>query len=185
MELLSVDADNIETLNHLANCFRLALDSATEEMNRKVALKYVSVLQEEGKHKVEIYELMFFRATDFKYLDGPSRAVIKAHLIASMRKKLSQPLINVCEGIGAYLDDANEVESFLGALLPPILSQNDGLCAAAIERLYYEKQNMSAERKNWLDARIAKLKSLYGNAKRDLFVKALDELELVLLDVPF
>ncbi len=185
LRLVVIDIDNKQTLIHLENCFRLAFGSAAEDTKRLVALKYLSVLQEEDEFTVSIYEQILFRASDLRYFDDDSqRAIVKTHLIASMRKKLSFSLLEASEGIGPYLGIPEETGHFLAGLVVHIIPESDELRASAMERLRQERLTMTEETKRWADDQIARLRSGYEKENKTAFVKSLEELQ-ALLGLPF
>jgi len=176
--------DTRQECSHLAKAFRLAFDLAAKETKERVTQKFLNVVQEEGEYTVQMYERNLFRAGDLQFLADGERSIIKAYLLASMSKKLTSSLIQAAEGIGKFLD-SEEAKVFFQALITHILPDSDELRDLSLTRLTEERSSMSDENKKWMEAWVAKLRTMYQRSNRTAFVESLDLLESWGDDVPF
>jgi len=123
-----------ETLGRLELCYRLALDSAPDELKRQAARRFVEVLENESEFVVQCYQTAFFRGADLAYLEPEQRRLVKAHFLASLEKRPSANLIRAAGGMGSFLENEQEVRGFFLPLLLGLIQTSDKDTAAAAEK---------------------------------------------------
>jgi hypothetical protein len=113
---------DVEGQNRLAMCFRSAFDMASDEMKKKVTANFLSILKEEGQHKVFTYETAFFRASDLSYLSGTEAKLVKDHLLSRIQTDICPELITAIDGLPPFLE-VTDIATLVDALLKACLAK--------------------------------------------------------------
>ena len=111
--------ENAQIIDSLEKCFRLAFESANDEIKKKVMKNFIKLLKEEGKIKITFYEMAFLKAKDLAYLDEGDRVIAKKHLISILGEDKDEMVLNVMEGIGHFLT-AEEAVKFTDAFIQTV-----------------------------------------------------------------
>jgi hypothetical protein len=137
-----------ETMKRLELCYRTAFSVAPVDLRRVAARRFVQVLENESEFVVQCYEGSFFRGSDLAFLDEEGRAIVKAHFLASIEKKVTYPLLDAAAGMGRYLQSEDEARAFFVPLLVSLLAQgDDAFAAAAASRVREEFKILPEEHK--------------------------------------
>lgn len=169
------------SLQHLARCFRAALELATDEVRRKVAQSYIGVLEHESEYTVRAYETQFFRGSDLKYLSEEERAVVKRHFVSSLSRNFSPALVEAAEGMGAFLVSEEEARAFFVPLVMRMVEEKDETRRTAIcDRIVREYRSTSEANQRMLRSWTARLRVFLEREGRDAAVQALSVLESAL-----
>lgn len=111
-----------DTPQRLAEAFRLTLTSSKDELRRRVAQEFVRILREEDGQWVETYRNAFFRALDLAFIEGPSAAMVKTHLLGSAPGTHTVASLQVVEDLCAYIEP-DECSKWLDPILRTITSR--------------------------------------------------------------
>jgi hypothetical protein len=139
------EAETGPTLKNLEACFRLAFDMASEDVRRRVARRYLSVLEEESEHTVRLYESRFFRGADLRFLEEKEREIVKTHFFASLARVVNEALLNAAEGFGAFLNSEHDARAFFVPLLMAMLDSPDRKFRAMAGKRFREEFQRAAE----------------------------------------
>jgi hypothetical protein len=128
-----------DVLKRLENCYRTAFSIAPADLKKAAAAKFVQVLENESEYVVQCYESAFFRGSDLAFLDEESRAIVKAHFLASLDKRVTDPLLAAAAGMGEFLESEEEARAFFVPLFVSLLAQGGEALSAAIARRIREE----------------------------------------------
>lgn len=87
----------------LATAFRSVFSASSEDIQRRISLKYVSLLREADGDYIETYETAFFRAQDIKLIPEPQRSMVVDHLYERATGGHSYDILEMLEGLSAHL----------------------------------------------------------------------------------
>jgi hypothetical protein len=104
---LQEDVRDPQVERALASLYRAGFDSASVDVKKKVARRFVSILKEESEQRVLVHEDQFFRITDLKFVDKKDEKLVKEHLLGRLSHKPTSALLNVIDGWGSVADEAD------------------------------------------------------------------------------
>ncbi len=133
-----------ETLDRLENCYRTGFELAPADLKRLVVKRFIEVLEEESEFVVQAHQTRFFRGSDLAFLTEEERAVVKAHLFATLDKNVSLALVNATRGIGGFLKTEQETRAFFVPLVMSLLEASDETFARACFRRAVEESRLLA-----------------------------------------
>lgn len=153
------DPHTAATLKRFELCFRRAFDSAPAELKRKVAAKFLSILENESEYVIQSYQCCFFRASDLQFLDDEGRAIVKAHFLANLAKQVTLPLLNAAAGMAEFLGTDEESRAFFVPLVMSLVEQTDErLAAATLRRIGEELARLSGQNRKNITGWIGRLR---------------------------
>ncbi|MDD5686748.1 MAG: hypothetical protein PHE88_02810 [Elusimicrobia bacterium] len=120
ISLTNSDCPSEIVLASLGNCFHSAFKSASKDIRKKVARKYIAILKEESEGIVFTYENKLFRIEYFKYFSKSEKKIAKEHILSRLEKEEKEKyadlsLLSSIKGIGEYLE-INEISNFVDSL---------------------------------------------------------------------
>ncbi len=133
------DGSDPAVLARLARCFRLAFDAAPEDLKRRVARRFVDVIENESEYVVQTYQVNFFSGGDMAFLGREQRALVLTHLLAVLQKRVTAPLARAVAGIGPYLEAEADVRGFFVPLVLGLLGGMNGEVRAEVGRRVLEE----------------------------------------------
>ncbi len=153
------------------------------ELKRRVAQRFVYILENESEYVVQSYENCFFRGSDLEFLEEESRAIVKTHFFASLGKKVTFPLVNAAAGMGEFLVTEGDARAFFVPLVLSLVDEKDeALAAAATRRVGEEYGLLSAQNRKSVASWIGRLQwSLQKEGRRP---EAFERLEAALEALP-
>lgn len=122
----------------LEGAFRIVLDSLTEEHKRAVAGQFVHLLKEADGDRITRYRDAFFRSSDLAYLQAPSQAMVKDHLLGAPSPLHSFASIKVLDGIGEYLQSEDSVKWFDPMIRTLISSSADEFLKKRVRQMFFD-----------------------------------------------
>jgi hypothetical protein len=177
----SGDPQSAGALERIELCFRLAFDSAPAELKRKVAAKFLSILENESEYVIQSYQCSFFRASDLQFLDEEGRAIVKAHFLANLAKQVSLPLLNAAAGMAEFLETEEESRAFFVPLVTSLVEQSDErLAAATLRRIGEELARLSGQNRKNIAGWIGRLRRSLEQDPREPGAAAIARLESAL-----
>lgn len=134
---LAEELESPQEVSGLEKGFRIAFDSAPDDLKRDVVAKFISMLKEEGEHQISLYERAFFRASDLEYCSLEDAKLVKEHVFVVLSKHdwRSSP---ITVGLGKYLNEKDEVTKFIDALVTMLQHAPDAQEQGVANRLYEE-----------------------------------------------
>src|SRR5207249_3896980 len=108
------------TFSRLAKCYRLAFETASDEIKRAVAQEFIRAIKEESAEVIDTYKSVFFKGGDLEYFPPQEVQVIKSYLLSNLSENPSASFIDSIAGIGRFLTTSftnSEVESFIDGII--------------------------------------------------------------------
>jgi hypothetical protein len=165
--------------------FRMAFDAAPTELKRAVAARFLTILENESEYVVQSYQRCFFRASDLQFLDEEGRAIVKAHLLASLAKQVTLPLLNASSGVAGFLGTEEEGRAFFVPLVMSLLEQTDRtLVAATLRRIGEELARLPAQNRKSITGWIGRLRQSLEQDARPREAAVIARLESELRAIP-
>ena len=103
-------------LGGLERCFRTAFEYAPDDLKKRVAAKFVTIVKEESDSVVFGFATAFFRSSDLAYINVGDRAIVKDHFLSRLQKAPSFPILTALTGIGRFLED-QDIARFIDPLV--------------------------------------------------------------------
>ncbi len=148
-----------ETLKRLEQCYRMAFDVAPTDLKKVATRKFVQVLENESEYVVQCYEGSFFRGEDLAFLDDEERAIVLAHFLASLEKKVTYSLVNAAAGMGEFLRTEEDVRAFFVPLILSVLTQSgEALPGVLVTRISKEFARLPAPHKRTISGLVGRLR---------------------------
>ncbi len=104
-------------LTGLEKGFRVAFDTAPDDLKTDVVARFVFMLKEEGAYQIAQYERVFFRSPDLAYCSPEDTQLIKEHLLVVLPKQHDERFLAVVAGLSKYLGNEEEVEKLVDGLM--------------------------------------------------------------------
>ena len=134
------DPDSSIIMEHFETCFKKTFEISSRKIKEKISKHFVKILKEDSGKMVNVHENAFFKIEYLEYLNEPDRSLIKSHIFARLNKyKYSIDAVKILSGIGSYLKNIDELNSFFKPLINNLTpkTQND-LQDISFETLYSE-----------------------------------------------
>lgn len=98
--------DDFEAPKHVREsicvCFRKAFGVAGEELKRRVAKQFATVIRTGAETTIRLYGDAFFAIDDMKYLDSADQELVKAHLLGRFKRSADSEALKRLQGITAH-----------------------------------------------------------------------------------
>jgi hypothetical protein len=173
--------DYSRELDDLENCFRHAFDKSDDQLKKKVTKHFVQILKNESGDSVFVYETVFFRCTDLKYLNDDELNLVKTHILSSLKRRSSISLIRALNGIGSRLK-INDIIKFIDPLVNVIMKEFGTKHAVFAERaLTKEFNNIPSKYKQLYSKRIDQW--IKANEGKDNLEKSIQTLKEITADI--
>jgi hypothetical protein len=106
--LMQIDAFAPDHLRRAIQvCFRVALGTVPEAVQKRVAQRFVEIVKEESDTVVAEYGAAFFAADQFRYLDPDDIGLVKEHLFGRLRRDRDGRSFSMFRGIGKFLSSTD------------------------------------------------------------------------------
>jgi hypothetical protein len=170
-------------------CFRQALSLVSNEVEKTVIKKFISILKEGDGFTVNMYGAAFFKAIDLQHLSDEERTVVKEHLFSRLKEEVSSPHLQMLEGIGMFIREEG-IEEFVDPLIRAVIwGAPDSLrneAESRIENEYSLTNEIVSNRlihrlNNWITHFEHRAQTAFATKIRDLRSK----IELKGDDIPF
>lgn len=155
---------------YLEQCFSSAYKLADKKVKKRIALKYVEVLQQEPEALIRVHDVHFFQLDFLDQISANQAELVKHHLLAVLHNSGLYPRIR---GFAQRLD-ADEVGSFVDPLVRVCTKPNSPYENSAAEKFLKEEMF-------WLDEdveiafreRLQHWKSLYENRDQPVYANTI------------
>jgi hypothetical protein len=109
--------DRYSLLDIFRRCYRLAVEGATHDIQKKVAAEYIRLLREGSEREVVAYDEGFFTCVDCALLEPRHVALVKEHALGRLRsERIDRDLTTYLVGLEAHLLPA-DVQRWLDPLM--------------------------------------------------------------------
>ncbi len=100
----AAEDDFDDSSDRLASCYRLILESSSDDIRTKAAAQFVSLVRNGDGRTVLLHGSAFFRPGDLSYISNANRAMIKDNFFAQLPAAHTAESIMLLEGIGGQLE---------------------------------------------------------------------------------
>jgi len=117
--VLRYDQERDSALDALPTCFRIAFDSASDEIKTQVARNFVRIVKEESGDYIRAYETAFFRGTDLAYLAQDEVNLVVDHILRRLQTGWAldaDDYEKLIYGLGRFVPES-EVYNFFEAIV--------------------------------------------------------------------
>ena len=171
--------DDVASPDHLLPvltlCFRTAFEAAPEDLKKKVAKRFVTILKEESGGVVLSYSTAYFRASDLQYLAAKDVDLVRDHLLSQCKSSSSAELFTVLEGMGAHLGKEH-VNKFVDPLIR-LATSSSGLSTSARVLLEGEFKSTREETDELILKRLQAWIEMYKNGPRPERAAVVEEIK--------
>ena len=176
------DFGDVQTLDRLSNCFRIALVQSNDEIRQKVANRFVEILRNESDSYINRYAEAFFQAGDLRHLSSPDISMVTDYILERFQNVPAR-LLPVISGISQFAT-AIYAHKIIDPMVRAIRGETLSLqnCEAFMQR---EKTMMAADFEAAVMRRLNRWEEGYEERKDKEGVNVIRQLKLMLDDIPF
>jgi hypothetical protein len=135
-----------DTLARIKSCYRLALDSLSQQDRKLAAERFAKMIREASADLIQSYGDAFFTASDMARLGQKDIPIVKEYLLArldDLKKGMLKSLAGSLGGIGPYLENDEEVGRFMDPLIRVAMYADEQESASASQLIKREFNNAS------------------------------------------
>ena len=178
-----LEFDNYVVLSRLADCFRLLIDGATDDVRKKVVQSFVLLVREGDDDVIKEYAMTFFRARDLAHAEDGQRPLLKDYVLHELKGGPNDVTLTFAQGIESFLQPA-DVQRWLEPFLRLMVSDTPSDDRKRDLTKYLERAhtNMSVDMQQAVVKHLTKVERAFTNrgasAKAEVIADLREYLEL-------